>query len=209
MINYIEYLKVPSTVAFAVIVVFFFMQVVGEVLSFKGKVVPEIMTMRKRSARKKAEKEALHQLVELMPTLKEVPGTLGEVKSLLSNVDSHYNNDNIAMRDKWMEEVDDKLAKVGSMAEMLQKNTADTLEVVINIKRNAILDFAALVVQEKPVTREQFHRIFNMYDEYEATLKANDRTNGETDVAIRIIRESYEEHLRNRTFVEDIRGYNL
>ena len=209
MLGYIEYLKVPSVVAIAVIAVFFFMQVVGEVLSFKGKVVPEIMTLRKWFARKRKEKAALHQLVELMPTLQEVPGTLNEVKLLLADVNAHYSKDNITMRDQWMNGVNARLEQVGEMAQMLERNSADTLEVVINIKRNAILDFAALVVQGKPVTREQFHRIFNMYDEYEETLAANKRTNGETDVAIRIIRESYEEHLRNRTFVEDIRGYNV
>ena len=209
MLGYIEYLKVPSIVAIAVIAVLFFMQVIGEVLAFKGKVVPEIMTLRKRCTRKRKEKAALHQLVELMPTLQEVPGTLSEVKLLLAEVNAHYSKDNITMRDQWMNGVNARLEQVGEMAQMLERNSADTLEVVINIKRNAILDFAALVVQGKPVTREQFHRIFNMYDEYEATLVANSRTNGETDVAIRIIRESYEEHLRNRTFVEDIRGYNV
>lgn len=209
MIALIEYLKIPSAVAVAVIAVFFVMQVIGEALSFKGKVVPEIMTLRKRFTRKKKEKEALRQLVELMPTLKEVPGTLSDVKTLLADVNAHYSKDNITMRDKWMNGVNTRLEQVGEMAQMLERNSADTLEVVINIKRNAILDFAALVVQGKPVTREQFHRIFNMYDEYEETLAANKRTNGETDVAIRIIRESYEEHLRNRTFVEDIRGYDI
>lgn len=209
MINYVEYLKVPSVVAASVIGVLFFMQIVGEVLVFKGKVVPEIMTLRKRFSRKKKEKEALHELVVLMPTLKEVPGTLGEVKTLLADVNEHYGKDNITMRNEWMQNVNERLEQVGNLAGMLEKNSADTLEVVINIKRNAILDFATLVVQDKPVTREQFHRIFNMYNEYEETLAANNRTNGETDIAIRIIRESYEEHLRNRTFVEDIRGYTV
>lgn len=209
MINYVEYLKVPSVVAASIIGVVFFMQIVGEALALKGKVVPEIMTLRKRFSRKKKEKEALHELVVLMPTLKEVPGTLGEVKTLLADVNEHYGKDNITMRNEWMQNVNERLEQVGNLAGMLEKNSADTLEVVINIKRNAILDFAALVVQDKPVTREQFHRIFNMYNEYEETLAANKRTNGETDIAIRIIRESYEEHLRNRTFVEDIRGYNV
>ena len=32
-------------------------------------------------------------------------------------------------------------------------------------------------------------------------------TNGEVDIAYRIISESYETHMRNHTFIEDIRGY--
>ena len=34
-------------------------------------------------------------------------------------------------------------------------------------------------------------------------------TNGEVDIAIRIINESYEEHMRHHSFVEDVRGYNI
>lgn len=32
-------------------------------------------------------------------------------------------------------------------------------------------------------------------------------TNGEVDIAIRIIKEAYENHMRNHTFIENIRGY--
>ncbi len=32
-------------------------------------------------------------------------------------------------------------------------------------------------------------------------------TNGEIDIAYRIIKESYGQHMRNRSFIEDIRGY--
>ena len=31
-------------------------------------------------------------------------------------------------------------------------------------------------------------------------------TNGEIDINYQIIKESYEEHLRNHTFIEDVRG---
>ena len=43
--------------------------------------------------------------------------------------------------------------------------------------------------------------------EYEEIIKDNDLQNGEVDIAIRIIREAYENHLRNGSFVEDVRGY--
>ena len=59
------------------------------------------------------------------------------------------------------------------------------------------------------VTREQFKRAFKIYAEYEDIIKDNGFTNGEVDIAIRIIREAYENHLRNHTFVEDVRGYTV
>ena len=43
--------------------------------------------------------------------------------------------------------------------------------------------------------------------EYEEIIKDNDLQNGEVDIAIHIIREAYENHLRNGSFVEDVRGY--
>lgn len=58
-------------------------------------------------------------------------------------------------------------------------------------------------------TKEQFNRIFKIYEEYEVLIKANGMTNGEVDIAIRIIREAYENHMRDHTFIEDIRGYNV
>ena len=73
-----------------------------------------------------------------------------------------------------------------------------------------IISFASMVIDEtKPVTKEQFNRIFKLYEEYEAIISANGMTNGEGDIAIRIIREAYENHLRNHSFIEDIREYSV
>lgn len=59
------------------------------------------------------------------------------------------------------------------------------------------------------VTREQFNRVFKLYAEYEEIIEANGLTNGEVDIAYRIIKESYETHMRNHTFVEDALGYDV
>jgi hypothetical protein len=58
-----------------------------------------------------------------------------------------------------------------------------------------------------PVSREAFNRIFKIYNEYEAILEKYEKTNGEVEVSIRIIRDAYEAHMRNHTFIEDSRGY--
>ena len=94
--------------------------------------------------------------------------------------------------------------------EKLDKNNAVTLSILIENKRNSIIDFASKVIDESyPVTKEQYNRIFKIYEEYEDIIKENELTNGEVDIAIRIIRESYEKHLKNHTFIEDVRGYNI
>lgn len=218
MVNWLKYLKEtfnPSdTIIASLGIIFLGMQVIGEVLEFAGKTAPEALKIRKYFARKRKEREDMKKLVALVPQFEEMSSTLSSVQTLLENVDAHYSADNIAMRNKWIEEVNERLSSTEDaqkdISQMLLRNNEDTLALLIDSKRNKIIDFAALVIDEnKPVTREQFHRIFKLHKEYEDIIERNGLTNGEVDIAIRIIKESYESHLRNHSFVEDIRGYNI
>lgn len=202
MIDYVEYINIPTKVAIAVIALFFIMQLVGEFLEFKGKVVPEFVKIRKIFARRKKERLMMQKMEK----------TLDQVQLTLDDLNRHYSTDNIHMRDEWIKRVNTKLEQYDiSMAELdrkLNKNNSDTLSILIDNKRNAIISFASLVIDEnKPVTREQFNRIFKLYQEYEAIIQSNGMKNGEVDIAIRIIREAYENHMRSHTFIEDVRGY--
>lgn len=40
-------------------------------------------------------------------------------------------------------------------------------------------------------------------------IKDNNLTNGEIDIAYHIIMDAYETHMKNHSFVEDVRGYNI
>lgn len=202
MIDYVEYINIPTKVALAVIALFFIMQLVGEFLEFKGKVVPEFVKIRKIFARRKKERLMMQKMEK----------TLDQVQITLDDLNRHYSTDNIHMRDEWIKRVNTKLEQYDtSMAELdrkLDKNNSDTLSILIDNKRNAIISFASLVIDEdKPVTREQFNRIFKLYQEYEELIQSNGMKNGEVDIAIRIIREAYENHMRSHTFIEDVRGY--
>nr|DAM60868.1 MAG TPA: hypothetical protein [Caudoviricetes sp.] len=202
MIDYVEYINIPTKVAIAVIALFFIMQLVGEFLEFKGKVVPEFVKIRKIFARRKKERLMMQKMEK----------TLDQVQLTLDDLNRHYSTDNIHMRDEWIKRVNTKLEQYDiSMAELdrkLDKNNSDTLSILIDNKRNAIISFASLVIDEnKPITREQFNRIFKLYQEYEAIIQSNGMKNGEVDIAIRIIREAYENHMRSHTFIEDVRGY--
>lgn len=204
MLDYIEYLDIPVKVAIVLISAFLIMQLVGEILEFKGKVVPEFVKVRKVFARRKKERVLMQKMEK----------TLDQVQVTMDELNKHYSTDNIKMRDEWIKTVNSKLDQYdASMAELdrkLDKNNSDTLSILIDSKRNSIISFASLVIDEsKPVTKEQFNRIFKLYEEYEAIISANGMTNGEVDIAIRIIREAYENHLRNHSFIEDIRGYSV
>jgi len=206
MLGYIEYLGVPVTVAIVIIAFFFFMQIIGEILEFKGKVVPEFLKVRKYFKRKKEEKA-------------EATETLKEVKQLLNDVNAHYSEDNITKRNSWMQWVNDRAVvydqsiveiskSLTEVSHALQDNTKLTEEMFVQNSRDRIIDFATRVSDsDTMVSREEFNRIFKVYEKYEKFLDEHKLTNGEVDIAYRIIRESYEMRMRNHTFIEDVRGY--
>lgn len=202
MLNYIEYLNVPSQIAIALIAVLFVLQLIGEFLNFKGKAVPEIMSIRKYFARKKSERKVI----------RELPDTIQDLKNIVNNIDKHYSADNIFMRDKWIDSVNKKLNMEDKLVRDLNKKldeaNKDIVSILVDNKRNTIIDFASRVSNSSVlVTKEQFNRAFKIYKEYEDLISKNGLTNGEVDIAYRIIVESYEEHLSNHTFIEDTRGW--
>lgn len=202
MLNYIEYLNVPSQIAIALIAVLFVLQLIGEFLNFKGRAVPEIMSIRKYFARKKSERKVI----------RELPNTIQDLKNIVNNIDKHYNADNIYMRDKWIDSVNNKLMMEDKLVRDLDKKldeaNKDIVSILVDNKRDTIIDFASRVSNSSVlVTKEQFNRVFKLYKEYEDLISKNGLTNGEVDIAYRIIVESYEEHLSNHTFIEDTRGW--
>ncbi len=208
MLGYIEYLGLPISVAFVLAIIFVIAEGSEKILKAKEQIMSEVFNAKKRMTRRRKEKEALGKLVDLMDSLEQVPETLKNVNALLSNVDKHYNSDNIAMRNSWIKGVDSNIDEMRQwmqkLDEKLDKNSNDTLAIRIENMRNTIIDFAAFVSDgSKQVTREQFNRVFKLYEEYEKIISENGLTNGEVDIAIRIIRESYENHLRSHNFIED------
>ena len=206
MLNYIEYLNIPARVAVTLVGLLLVLQVIGELLEFKGKIVPEFMKIRKYFARIKKEKE-------------EMAKTLKEVKQLLNDVNNHYSVDNIQKRDGWIKWVNDKAVvydssiiemsqKLGDAILALKDNTKMTEEMFAQSSRDIIIDFATKVSDANTmVSREQFNRIFKVHDKYEKFLDERNLTNGEIDINFQIIKDSYEEHIKNHTFTEDVRGY--
>lgn len=206
MINYIEYLGIPLKIAIVLVAIFFVMQAIGEFLEFKGKVVPEFFKIRKWFTRRKREKA-------------EAAQTLKDVQVLLNDVNGHYSADNIAKRDGWMQwvnnraEVYDESIKqlreaLTEVMQALKDNTKLTEEMFIQSSRDRIIDFATKTSNENVmVSREEFNRIFKVYAKYEKYLEEHKMTNGEVDINYQIIKESYEQRLRDHAFTEDIRGY--
>lgn len=199
----LEFFKITGPWAAGILGTWIILNIIGELIEKTGKIVPEFMKIRKFFARKKEEKKRQKQL-------------LVNVETLLNDVNQHYSEDNIAKRNEWMEWVnsrarvyDQSIAEFMEMKQSIADNNKLTLDLYININRNRIIDFASKVANENVlISKEEFNRIFKIYQDYEAVLKQHHMTNGEVDIAYRVIQESYKERLRDHTFLEDVRGYN-
>lgn len=203
ILNTIQGIGVPGIVVTTIVLLFVLMQIIGEIVEWAGKIVPEIFKIRKYFKRKSDEKAESTQ-------------TLKDVQHLLNEVNQHYHSDNIAQRDAWMSwvnsraEVYDKaLEELILLKDNLKANNEMTLDLYINTNRNRILDFSRIVADDNAmVSKEEFTRIYKINSEYHTILSKYNRENGEVDTAIKIINEAYDYRLRNRCFIEDIRGYN-
>ena len=202
MIQQLEYLKVPTIWIFIIVAFLVVSNLIGSALKLKGIIAPEFMRIKDYIKRKKQERE----------DLKKIPQILSETQKTLNEVNAHYNADRISMRDQWIDTVNNRLNNtekvIKDIAEKLDKNNDITMALWIDDKRNFLLNFSSKVVDyEKPVTREQFHRAFKIYNDYEAQIEALGLSNGECEIAMKIIQEAYENHVKNHTFLEDVRGY--
>lgn len=222
MHNYIEFFdSMPVSIVFVLMILFGLLQGIGEILEFKGKVVPEFLKVRKYFKRKREERIALSKITDMWEEHEQMSLFIKDARRLLADLDKHYSNDNITMRDKWMKEVNEHITSseekrkeqddlMRELNAKLDKNNDVTLSILIENKRSAIIDFASKVIDDSyPVTREQFNRAFKTYREYEEIIEEHQLTNGEVDIAIHIIQESYEQHMKKHTFIEDVRGYNV
>lgn len=242
-------MPIPTKVVGSLIILFGILQGIGEILEFKGKIVPEAMKVRKYFKRKKEERIAISlmpevvrehkqlmedtqsmmtdykQLIECNKKLTQENNNMSELiietNRLLKDIDKHYSADNIAMRDGWMREVNEHIAEseqrrnkqnelINALTKKIDKNNADTLSILIDNKRNYIIDFATKKSDiSVPATREEYKRFFKVYSEYEEIIKENKLTNGEVEIAHRMGIESYEERTKHHAFIEDARGYNI
>jgi hypothetical protein len=203
ILNILEYLKIPGVIIVAIAAIFVALQIVLLILEVQGKIVLEGANIKRRVQNKKKQKQEQIDLLK-------------EVKNLLNDVNVHYNTDNIAQRDNWMQWVNNRaevydaaLNELILLKDKLDENNEITLDLYINASRNRILDFSRIVADDKAlVSTEEFNRIYKINNEYHAILAKYGKENGEVDTAMRIINEAYEYRLKNNCFIENIRGYN-
>ena len=86
-----EYLGVPATITICFVVAFLVIQIIGELLEFKGKVVPEFFKIRKYFARKKKDREKMDKIFESVKELEKISKSNDEhMRKLDKKVDKLY-----------------------------------------------------------------------------------------------------------------------
>ena len=199
----LEFFKVTGPWAAVLLGAWIILNIIGEILEKKNKIVPEFMKIVTHFKKKKSEREELHQFVR-------------DMKVFTDEIKIHYSPEALKKRNEWMDWVNHRVDKYDSavnelkeLREDMVKNNVLTLDLYININRHRIIDFASKVVNEDIlISQEEFNRIFKVYRDYESILEQRNMTNGEVDIAYRVIQDAYKERLRDHTFLEDVRGYN-
>lgn len=205
-------LGIPGSIAVVILIIFAVLQLIGEFIEGIGKVAPAILSIRKwiqrRNEKKRAQELAIAQ-------------TLAQVQILLSEVNTHYSEDNITQRDTWIQWVNDRAAvydqkveelielkgSLDSIAAALAENTKTTDEMFKESCRDRIINFASKVTNPMTlVSHEEFRRIFKVYDAYEAFLEAHNEPNGEVETNYALIREAYADRVRSNNFIENMRN---
>jgi hypothetical protein len=201
-----DYINVPAKLIAGVVILLLCLQLVGELLEFCGKVAPGFMKLRKQ-AKEKLEKERKRD--ELLAAATDA---LNKANEKLDTFTALYDNDNLQKRNIWMHEVDNGISAnkndIHALAEKLEKIYDIQMKDHVEALRSIILNFANRVSDKNSVlTHEEFRRAFTAHEDYEAFIKEHGLTNGQVDVAYRVISEDYADRLRNHEFLEDIRGY--
>ena len=195
-------LGIPGSIAVAILIVFALLQLIGELIEMCGKVAPAFLKIRK-------------VIKARIDHNRETQETLKEIKDALKLIQPHCDEQHIAERNEWMSWVngraqvyDNTIIEYGDrmerLTEALNSNTRMTEQMFAESSRDRIIDFASKV--SNPVcyvSREEFHRIFKVYDKYEQFLEAHNMTNGEVELNYQIIQDNYRERTNSHNFIDD------
>ena len=206
LINSLGAWGVPTIIISVLIGVFIIMQVTGEIVEWCGKTAPVWLKVRKIFT---ARRERTRKLEEALVKSNQV----------LEEINRHYNPESINQRNQWMNTVNQDLAWMHQRAQVyddsiqkltnsLDSNTKITEGMFVEDSRDRIINFANMVANTKNVvSREQFRRIYRVYDEYEAFLIEHHRTNGEVDRSKQTIDKAYEYRQQHHCFAEDLNHF--
>ena len=143
MINYIEYLNLPTKIGISIVGLFFVLQIIGELLEFKGKIVPEYLKVRKYFKRKRKEREALSKMtnlleeyIDMLPSLKAVMNIQG-LKStdlIITKVTGFSQSAGVAIRSRLVSVNGIEIKDKASLVDVLYGfESGDSIDIVVQV----------------------------------------------------------------------------
>ena len=178
IIEAINYIGVPMSIAIVIIGIVLVMQIIGEIVEAFGKVVPEFLKIRKYFKRKRREREEINQMIS-------------DCKRMLLDFNSHYDQDNITKRNDWMNKVntgiknndtliqalDGKIDKILTANEKLTKQVeqvkSNVLENEADRLRSELFDCGNRCRRKIRLHPEEMDHIRDVYEKYANVLHQN------------------------------------
>lgn len=198
-------LGIGGSIASGAVVVFLLLNVIGEICVKMDKIVPSFMkvfTLIKNNRKAKKQKQI------------ETEELLKKTSNLIAEFNKHYEPEKIKQRDEWMTSVNKTCEWVHTKADTydttIQELKRDFEEnrklaefLFIQNCRTTILDFASKTAHSDYLaTKDEFRRVFKVYEEYEEFLSTRHMENGEIDDAMEVIHAEYQDCLRTNNFLE-------
>ena len=101
------------------------------------------------------------------------------------------------LQEKHEDAVLQSISHDGSIREDLEKLTAMFIDKSVDDMRWEIINFAAKISEGKPCNKESYKHCLHIYEKYEKLIDENGLMNGEVELSMEIIHQSYKEKLKN------------
>jgi len=102
-----------------------------------------------------------------------------------------------ALQQKHEEDVRQSIRHDDMIREDLKKLTDMFIDKEINDLRWEIIKFSTTIAEGKPCNKDSYKHCIRTYEKYEKLLADNDMENGEVELSMELIQESYKEKLKN------------
>lgn len=101
------------------------------------------------------------------------------------------------LREKQKEDVKQSIIHDKMIRDDLEKLTLIMQDKNINDWRYEILDMASAISEGRRYSKEQYEHVLDIHTKYEELLKSLGRKNGQVDVSMEVIIDTYKEKLKN------------
>lgn len=102
-----------------------------------------------------------------------------------------------ALQCKRDEDVRQSIQHDDMIREDLEKLTTMFIDKSVDDIRWEIINFATKISEGKPCNKDSYKHCLHMYEKYETFIEENGLTNGEVELSMEIINESYKEKMKN------------